>query len=67
MRMTRQEEENCSCSTITSVEMAPKKKTPAKKAAVAVKKTIAKNAPIAADDAVAAVPKGGVLIEACKS
>ena len=52
---------------MTSVEMAPKKKTPAKKAAVAVKKTIAKNAPIAADDAVAAVPKGGVLIEACKS
>ena len=52
---------------MTSVAMAPKKKTPAKKAAVAVKKTIAKNAPIAADDAVAAVPKGGVLIEACKS
>jgi hypothetical protein len=44
--------------------MAPKKKAPAKKAAVAVKKTITKNA---ADDAVAAIPKGGVLIEACKS
>ena len=62
--MTRQEEENCSCSTMTSVAMAPKKKAPAKKAAVAVKKTITKNA---ADDAVAAIPKGGVLIEACKS
>ena len=48
--------------------MAPKKKAPAKKKATAVKGGVAKkSAAKAAPEVTAEIPKGGVLIEACKS
>ena len=48
--------------------MAPDKKAPAKKKATAVKGGVAKKSAAKAEpEATAEIPKGGVLIEACKS